>query len=156
MFLRTLALLAVVGLTVTAFAQNQNQNQNQQNQAQARADDTKLDGTYIATSGEREGKAITEDQLKGVTFRFDGEKLTITDRTGKEIHKCTHTVDTSAKPWKITMKMTDSANQEKTAVGLIEKTGDTVKFVYPLAGGETPTEFKTKEKQEMYVLKKQP
>jgi uncharacterized protein (TIGR03067 family) len=149
MFLRTLALLTVVGLTVSAFAQNQNQNQNQ-NQ------DVKLDGTYVATSGEREGKAITEDQLKGVTFRFDGEKLTITDRTGKEIHKCTHTVDTSAKPWKITMKMTESGQPDKTAVGLIEKTGESVKFVYPLAGGETPTEFKTKEKQEMYVLKKQP
>jgi len=156
MFLsRALIVLAVAGLTVPAFGQNQNKNQNQNQQNQAQAAD-KLDGTYVATSGEREGKAITEDQLKGVTFRFDGEKLTITDRTGKEIHKCTHTIDTSSKAWKITMKMTDTSNQEKTAVGLIEKSGDTVKFIYPLAGGETPTEFKTKDKQEMYVLKKQP
>ena len=146
---RTLLVLVVAGFAVPAFGQNQN------NRAKNPDDKAGLDGTYVATSGEREGKAITEDQLKGVTFRFDGEKLTITDRTGKEIHKCTHTVDTAAKPWKITMKMTDSSNQEKTAVGLIEKSGDTVKFIYPLAGGETPTEFKTKDKQEMYVLKLQ-
>jgi uncharacterized protein (TIGR03067 family) len=118
-------------------------------------DKNALDGTYIATSGEREGKPLTEDQLRGITFRFDGEKMTITDRTGKEIHKCTHTLDTSAKPWKIHMKMADSKAGDKTADGLIEKTGDTVRFVYPLAGGETPTEFKTKEKQEMYTLKLQ-
>jgi uncharacterized protein (TIGR03067 family) len=146
---RTLLVLVVAGFAVPAFGQNQN------NRAKNPDDKPGLDGTYVATSGEREGKPITEDQLKGVTFRFDGEKLTITDRTGKEIHKCTHTVDTAAKPWKITMKMTDSSNQEKTAVGLIEKSGDTVKFIYPLAGGETPTEFKTKDKQEMYVLKLQ-
>jgi uncharacterized protein (TIGR03067 family) len=113
----------------------------------------KLDGTYVATSGEREGKAVTEDQLRGVTFRFDGDKMTITDRTGKEIHSCTHTLDTSSKPWKIHMKMTDSKTGDKTATGLIEKTGDTIRIVYPLAGGDTPTEFKTKEKQEMYTLK---
>ena len=39
------------------------------------------------------------------------------------------------------------------AKGLIEKKGDTVKLIYALPGGETPTEFKTKEKQLMFVLK---
>jgi uncharacterized protein (TIGR03067 family) len=123
--------------------------------AQPADDKNALDGTYVPTGGEREGKVLTEEQLRGTTFRFDGEKLSITDRTGKEIHKCTHTIDTSAKPWKISMKMADSKAGDKTADGLIEKTGDTVRFIYPLAGGETPTEFKTKEKQEMYTLKLQ-
>jgi uncharacterized protein (TIGR03067 family) len=118
------------------------------------ADKAIPDGNYVAVSGEREGKPLTEDQLRGVTFRFDGDKMVITDKSGKEIHKCTHTIDTSAKPWRITMKVTDSAG-DKTVIGLIEKDGDTVRIVYPLAGGETPTEFKAKEKQEMYTLKVQ-
>ena len=118
-------------------------------------DPVKIEGSYVATAGERDGKALSEDQIKGVTFRFDEGKMVITDQKGTEIHRCTHTIDTSAKPWKINMKMTESAGGDKTAVGLIQKTGDTVSIIYPLAGGETPTEFKTKEKQEMYVLKLQ-
>lgn len=120
------------------------------------ADDVTIpEGTYVATAGSRDGKPLTEEQIKGVTFRFDADKMVITDRTGKEIHKCTHTIDKSANPWKISMKMTDSASGDKTAVGLIQRDGETVSIIYPLAGGETPTEFKTKEKQEMYVLKLQ-
>ena len=113
-------------------------------------------GTYIATAGSRDGKALTEDQIKGVTFRFDADKLVITDRTGKEIHKCTHTIDKSVTPWKITMKMVNpSGGSDQTAVGLIQRDGESVSIIYPLAGGETQTEFKTKEKQEMYMLKMQ-
>lgn len=113
-------------------------------------------GTYVATAGSRDGKPLTEEQIKGVTFRFDADKMVITDRSGKEIHKCTHTIDKSATPWKINMKMQDSSGgTDKTAVGLIQRDGETVSIIYPLAGGETPTEFKTKEKQEMYVLKLQ-
>ena len=120
------------------------------------SDDTKLiEGSFIATSGERNGKALTEEQLKGVTFRFDADKLVITDQKGTEIHKCSHTIDKSSKPWRINMKMNDSAAGDKTAVGLVQRDGDTVTFIYPLAGGDTPIEFKTKEKQEMYVLKLQ-
>ncbi len=119
-----------------------------------KADDKNFDGTYVATAGERNGKPLTDDQVKGVTFRFDGEKMVITDRTGKEIHKCTHTIDTSSKPWKISMKVTETSGDKKVD-GLIERTGDTIRFIYPLAGGETPTEFKTKDNQEMYTLKLQ-
>ena len=112
-------------------------------------------GTYVATAGSRDGKPLTEEQIKGVTFRFDADKMVITDRSGKEIHKCTHTIDKTANPWKINMKMTEPSGGDKTAVGLIQRDGENVSIIYPLAGGETPTEFKTKEKQEMYVLKLQ-
>ncbi len=48
---------------------------------------------------------------------------------------------------------TDKKGEEVTAKGLIEKDGDTVKLIYALPGGEMPTEFKTKEKQLMFVMK---
>ena len=144
MFTRTLSALTVIALAAPSWAQEAKP-----------ADVSKLEGTYVATAGARDGKPLTEEQIKGVTFRFDANKLVITDRSGKEIHTCTHTIDTSTKPWKIDMKMDGSAAGDKRAVGLIHVDGDTVSFIYPLAGGETPTEFKTKEKQEMYVLKRQ-
>ncbi|MFO0937634.1 MAG: TIGR03067 domain-containing protein [Gemmataceae bacterium] len=118
-------------------------------------DPAKIEGNFVATAGERDGKPLTEDQVKGVTFQFSVDKLSILDRTGKVIHKCTHTIDTTAKPWKINMKTEESAANGKTVVGLIEHTGDTIRIIYPLSGGETPTEFKTREKQEMYELKLQ-
>jgi uncharacterized protein (TIGR03067 family) len=145
MLMRTLSTLAVVALAAPVWAQDEKKP----------ADVSKLEGTFVATAGARDGKPLTEEQIRGVTFRFDAGKLVITDRSGKEIHKCTHTIDTSSTPWKITMKMDPSTAGDKTAVGLIQPDGDTVSFIYPLAGGEQPTEFKTKEKQEMYVLKRQ-
>jgi hypothetical protein len=38
--------------------------------------------------------------------------------------------------------------------GLIASEGETVKLIYALPGGKAPTEFKTAEKQQMFVLKK--
>jgi uncharacterized protein (TIGR03067 family) len=144
MFTRTLSALTVIVLAAPAWAQERKP-----------TDPANLEGTYVATAGARDGKPLTEEQIRGLTFRFDADKLVITDKSGKELHKCTHTIDKSSTPWKIDMKMDGSAAGDKRAVGLIQMDGDTVSFIYPLAGGETPTEFKTKEKQEMYVLKRQ-
>ena len=41
-----------------------------------------------------------------------------------------------------------------TAEGLIKRDGNTVMLIYALPGGETPTEFKTKEKQQMFTMKR--
>ena len=40
------------------------------------------------------------------------------------------------------------------AAGVIEVDGDVVKLAYNLPGGEAPTDFKTGEKQHLFVLKK--
>ena len=39
------------------------------------------------------------------------------------------------------------------AQGLIKKAGDTVHLIYALPTGEIPSEFKTREKQLMFVMK---
>ena len=40
------------------------------------------------------------------------------------------------------------------AKGLIEKEDDTVRIIYALPGGDLPTEFRTKDKQLLFVMKK--
>jgi hypothetical protein len=52
----------------------------------------------------------------------------------------------------MTSRVESSAGE--IARGLIQKEGDTVRLVYALPTGETPTGFKTKEKQLMFVMKK--
>ncbi len=82
------------------------------------------------------------------------------DKDHKNVFTTTYTLDTTKTPWKIemkTIKITKSdateVPQDMQAKGLIKKDGGTLTIIYALPGGEDPTEFKTKEKQQMFVLK---
>ncbi|HVK08745.1 MAG TPA: TIGR03067 domain-containing protein [Gemmataceae bacterium] len=121
--------------------------------ADDKAKPTKLDGTYTVVSGEHGGKAIPEDQIKGSVVTFTGDRIVGTDKDKKEFFAATYMVDTTAKPMKIVMTSTAPKAGEKAA-GIIQVDGDTVKLAYNLPGGEAPTDFKTGEKQHMFVLKR--
>lgn len=110
-----------------------------------------LEGGYTIVSGENGGKAIPEADIKGSVVRFTGDKIVGTDKDKKEFFASDYTLDTSKTPWVITMKSTQP--KEATATGLIKKDGDTITIIYALPGGEAPKEFKTKEKQNLFVLK---
>lgn len=112
---------------------------------------TKLDGGYTIVSGETDGKAIPAEKIKGSTVRFSGDTITGTDKDKKEFFASKFTLDTSKKPWVIKMKSV--APKEAETTGLVKKDGDTITIVYALPGGDAPTEFKTKEKQNLFVLK---
>ena len=50
--------------------------------------------------------------------------------------------------------MRSTAPKEAEAVGLVKREGDTVTLIYALPGGKPPTEFKTQERQNLFVLKR--
>lgn len=110
-----------------------------------------LEGGYTIVSGESDGKAIPEAEIKGSVVRFTGDKIVGTDKDKKEFFASSYTLDTTKNPWVINMKSTQP--KEATATGLIKKDGDTITIIYALPGGEAPKEFKTKEKQNLFVLK---
>jgi uncharacterized protein (TIGR03067 family) len=128
-------------------------------------------GGYTVVSGEKFGETIPADRIEGTTVRIAEDGIVVLDKEKKEVYAQTYTIDTSKKPWAITMKTKiapyikdatakdedDSAKEkdrkEPVAQGLIEKDGDTVRLIYALPGGETPTEFKTKAKQLMFEMK---
>lgn len=110
-----------------------------------------LEGGYTIVSGEKAGKAIPEAEIKGSIVRFTGDKILGTDKDKKEFFSATYTLDTSKAPWVI--NMTSKEPKEAKATGLIKKEGDTITIVYALPGGEAPKEFKTREGQQMFVLK---
>jgi uncharacterized protein (TIGR03067 family) len=114
----------------------------------------KLEGTYTIVSGEEGGEPIPEPRIQGSVVKFAADKITATDKDKKEFFAATYKVDTSKTPYRIKMKSTTPKEAETT--GLIEKKGETVRIIYALPGGEEPTEFKTKEKQQMFVLKPAP
>ena len=114
-------------------------------------------GGYTIVSGERFGEKIAPDRIQGTTVRFAEDAIVVLDKEKKEVYAQTYTIDSSKKPWSITMKskITPFAKdkEETVAKGLVEKEGNTVRLIYALPGGEIPTEFKTKERQLMFEMK---
>jgi uncharacterized protein (TIGR03067 family) len=112
-----------------------------------------LAGTYTIVSGERDGKKIPDDEIKGATVTFGKGKVTGMDKDRKEFFAATYTVDVSPLPNRIDMVSVSPKAGEK-ASGVIEIAGDTVKICYNLPGGDVPKDFTTREKQQCFVLKR--
>ena len=142
--MRTLMPLVALGLGVVGAGYYQRQ-------ASADDRDAKLDGGYTLVSGERDGKAIPEERIKGAVVKFTGDRIVGTDKDKKEFFSSTYTIDKSKSPWAIKMKSTTPKDSE--ASGVIKKDGDTITIAYNLPGGDPPTDFKTKKNQHLFVLK---
>jgi len=112
-----------------------------------------LVGTYTIVSGERAGKKIPDEEIKGATVTFTKHKITGTDKDRKEFFAATYTADATAKPLRINMTSTAPKAGEK-ATGLVEVSGDQLTICYNLPGGELPTEFRAKDQQQCFVLKR--
>ena len=116
-------------------------------------DKPKLEGQHQITAGERDGKALAENDIKGCTFRFTGDKVVGATKDGTEFLVAEYTTDPSKKPCVIVMKLTSGTDKGKELKGLVERNADTIRIIYAGPGAEAPTEFKTKEHQAMYTLK---
>jgi uncharacterized protein (TIGR03067 family) len=118
---------------------------------------TKIDGTYTLVSGERDGKPMADADVKDCKVTITADKITGTSKDGKEFLNATYTVDDKKDETKRegqkTCHITLKSGDGKTYKAMCEKTADGLKMVYHLDGGEEPTEFKTKDKQVMLVLK---
>lgn len=141
MFVRA-ALVAMMSLTIyslssSAFA----------------AEKPKLEGQHPIISGERDGKALAEADIKGTTFRFTGDKVVGATKDGTEFLAADYTLDDSKTPVVIVMKLTAGTDKGKELKGLVERKDDTIRIIYAGPGADAPTEFKTKQNQAMYTLK---
>jgi uncharacterized protein (TIGR03067 family) len=113
-----------------------------------------LVGRYIIVSGERFGLKEPQGRIKGTVVVFTKDAVVVTDKEKKEIYSATYTLKTTTNPCDITMTSRAKSSEGEIARGLIQKEGDKVRLVYALPTGEIPTEFKTKEKQLMFVMEK--
>ncbi len=115
----------------------------------------KLVGTYVITKSEKYGGKPPSEDVTNIVVKITKDRITSFDKNDKEVYVQTYKLGPdSGKAHKISMKAI-KPKLDVEAEGLIEVDGDTVKLIYALPGGETPTEFKTKAKQLMFVMKKQ-
>ena len=112
-----------------------------------------LVGGYTIVSGEQNGQPEPEAKIKGTTVRFTEEAIVVLTPDKKEAYAATFTLDADHSPCRITMTSKLAAREDVVSHGLIEKRGETVRLIYALPGGKTPSEFKTKELQNMFVMK---
>jgi uncharacterized protein (TIGR03067 family) len=132
---------AVSCISLTAFAEEPTD-----------ADAASLAGTYRFVSGEKYGGEEPAENLKQSKVSITAGEIIATDQDNKRSYVATYKLDTTKKPWRISMESIVPTIGAK-AEGLVSKDGDTLKLIYALPGGDLPTEFKTKEKQLMWVLK---
>jgi len=112
-----------------------------------------LMGVYTIVSGEEDGKPAPADHFRGSKVTITADSITATDRSRKEFFACAYKLDTSTRPW--TISMTGPSPKKEKSVGIVEVEGNTLKLCYALPGADKPTAFKTREKQHLFVLERE-
>ena len=77
-----------------------------------KADSSQLVGTYTVTSGQRDGKEIAKSHFAHSVVTFEKGKVYGHDKDKKDFG-ATYTLDTSSKPWKISMTSTSPKKGEE-------------------------------------------
>jgi uncharacterized protein (TIGR03067 family) len=118
--------------------------------------DRDLQGTWIATSAEIDGKPVERDMVNKTRFIFQGEKLLIPHETvkGQEV-EFTYKIVPDKSPKQIDIVMAfQSSGAKKTMAGIYEVKGDQLKFCYENGGKaeNRPTKFATNKDQEVLIV----
>jgi len=102
----------------------------------------RFEGTWKLVSLETEQNKLTEEALKHLQLKLEGDKFTTFDE-GRESHG-TFKIDPTKKPKTIDITLTDGPMKGKTMVGIYELEGDTYKLCADILGKNRPTEFAIK------------
>jgi uncharacterized protein (TIGR03067 family) len=86
-----------------------------------------LQGSWIATKAERDGKAA--DDVVGHRLAFTGNAFRIQSKDGKLVYAGTFSVQASAKPAAIDFVQTDGIAKGQTWKGILTLSGDTLTII---------------------------
>ena len=106
-------------------------------------DAKKLEGTWVLTAGDNDGKKLAEEVLKSGRLTIDGDKHTV--KVGDTTYKGTHKLDPTKKPKTMDITDTEGPFKDKTVLAIFELDGDEFKICYSLPGKDRPKDFAAKE-----------
>jgi len=116
----------------------------------------KTDGTWKPVAGTIGGVAMPEKLLKALSVTFAGNEYEVSragDLQGPGREKGTCTIDTSAIPYRITIKPGDGPNKGKSIFAICEATDkDSMRLCYDLSGKEFPKTFEPPAGTQVYLI----
>ncbi len=120
----------------------------------ARSGDAKdsdaIRGTWQPSTAELGGKMFPDEVRKTIKLVVKDDKYTVT--VGKAVDQGTVKLNPAAKPKEMDITGTDGPNKGKTILAIYEQDGDTLRVCYDLSGKSRPTEFKTKEGTQRFLV----
>jgi uncharacterized protein (TIGR03067 family) len=113
-------------------------------------DSENVQGSWLPSAAELGGKIFPDEVRKSIKLVIKDDKYTAT--VGKVVDQGNIKLDPAAKPKKMDIAGTDGPNKGKTIPAIYELDGDTLRICYDLSGKSHPTEFKTKEGTQLYLV----
>ena len=113
-------------------------------------DEARIDGTWLATEAEMSGKKLPKKFSENL-------KLTLKDNDYEVVAESpdrgTVTFNKSADPKEMDIKGVEGPNKGKTFLAIYELKDDKLTICYDLSGKDRPSEFKTKAKTKLFLVK---
>jgi uncharacterized protein (TIGR03067 family) len=112
--------------------------------------DGAIEGNWLPSSAELGGKEVPDEVRKTIKLVVKDDRYTVT--AGAKVDKGTVKLNPSVKPKTLDITGTDGPNKGKTILAIYERNGDTLRICYDLSGKSRPTEFKTKEGTQLFLV----
>jgi uncharacterized protein (TIGR03067 family) len=109
-----------------------------------------IQGAWLPATAEFGGKMFPDEVRNSIKLVIKDGTYTVT--TGPNVDKGTIKLNPSAKPKALDIAGTDGPNKGKTILAVYELDGDTLRICYDLSGKGRPTEFKTKEGTQLFLV----
>jgi uncharacterized protein (TIGR03067 family) len=109
-----------------------------------------LQGTWLPEAAELGGKPFPDEVRKTIKLVVKDDKYTVT--VGQIMDQGTVKLNPAAKPKEMDITGTDGPNKGRTILAIYERDGDTLRVCYDLGGKNRPTEFKTKEGTQLFLV----
>ena len=116
-----------------------------------------LSGVYKIASTEGERGPLHGPRIGDYTVIISEDSITTYDSERKRVFEAVYQLDTIQYPMAITITASltpDLGRHGIDLTGNIQKTGDTIRLIYALPGGDDPRDFEVGSKQELLVLSK--
>lgn len=109
-----------------------------------------LNGTWLPQKVELGGLGIPEEIRKSIKLVVKDNKYTVTTASG--VDQGTVKIDATAKPKTMDITGVEGPNKDKTFLAIWELDGDTLRVCYDLTGKGRPTEFKSPENSQLFLV----
>jgi uncharacterized protein (TIGR03067 family) len=119
-------------------------------QAADAKDGDSIEGAWLPESAELGGKMFPDEVRKSIKLEVKDGKYTVT--IGKTVDKGTIKLNSKAKLKELDIAGTDGPNKGKKILAIYERDGDTLRICYDLSGKNRPTEFKSTEGTQLFLV----